>query len=770
MTEKNEKKKDSDKIKFGNFKDALDNLDEHSTQIEIEKIFKKVPVDDVVLEDKILKAVNEKTKLGKSNINRILKQVREDVDLTPLMVKLLNIQKRNPENEYVMHDVMVIEVSDEINIIELDKNNPGNVIRSKIAGFGIEFLWYTLDKQSNNVERYGVIAGKKVLNNCTVEEFIKIQEGLILRGNFGKDIIRVLFMKARRTIREKKPKYILGFKNGWYLPVDEDKENYMIIAYTDEQRNVLRRCKKMYKEYPVKEKNDIKKKMNEFVRITQIPKDFLHIILAYCIIAPFKLSFMEKFGLFPNLILEGTKHTGKTAIIDFFGNYFYKHYKEHMSGQTAKSMARFEDTISSSTFPRVIDEFNGVSVEVIDMLKEMATSVSDYRRKTSATTQFSRPKITPLIITSNDIGVHFNDSANSSRAITLNFKVTIQRDNQWVKLKNELRRKKLFSLVYDYTKDWKNKEVIDLVERAIEKIITRQEKKSWKMKKFTPSEIVLQRYQKVEKDYPRILEIFQIILAGAQLFEEVFGVKLDTNEFLSILVGSRRELLTDLIDKFFIFCDNAIMYDPTDPEARSHKYLNHRLEERNVRGKPAGEFVFTQDNLHDFNTYNQFLDQKKYRLRELGNLLEEALEVKDLVRYKNVRFKSVVRWAIVIKMDFIKGRYRRIVIPTDKKITKEELKELEKKREKEEADQTQKELERHRKWQIEMLMKGSKAEDVGLTKEEAKRALEMKKKEEEKKENERIDKLVEQEEEKVKKEQEDAEKEQLKPKGEKSKK
>ena len=43
-------------------------------------------------------------------------------------------------------------------------------------------------------------------------------------------------------------------------------EDYSIICYTDEQRQVYKRCQeKMYKKYNIEEKNEIKKIIKEFI-------------------------------------------------------------------------------------------------------------------------------------------------------------------------------------------------------------------------------------------------------------------------------------------------------------------------------------------------------------------------------------------------------------------------------------------------------------------------------------------------------------------------
>jgi len=657
-------KKQTEKIiTFPDIEKEIQKLDENSSKIDFEKIFEKIPPDDPIMEDKVIKAINVQTGIGIRKLDKLMGKIHGDKKLTPQMLKVLRLQNKYPNNGFFVFGFSIIELSDnEINLVEISESGRGVPQRIPIAKFDLKFMWVTKDRKMDNIERYVFESGGDIKYNFTIGEFLRKFDDKIFKGSFGRDVIKFLFLNAISMMEKRTPSYILGFDNGWYLPLDEANSKYSIIIYTDEQRNVLNNCRSMYKSYNQKEKDEIKEDMKKFIKITRVPSGHLAIIIAYSIIAPFKLFFMKKYNLFPSLIMEGAKHTGKTTLLDFYGNHFYGHYPEHMSGQTAKSIARLEDTISASTFPRVIDELNKVSFEIVDVIKEMATSVSDYKRKTSAVSQFSKPKITPLIITSNDIGSYFKDSANSSRAIIIDLDISISRDDRWIKLRDKLRNMKLFSLVYDYTKDWTDKDVANLATEAIGRDIKPDEKKkTWKTIGKTPEEIISSRNPKLEQDYPRIMEIFKIILAGVHLFEKVFSVKLDTSDILPLLVGSRRSILEDLVDKFYGFCDSAKDFDPLNPESRSHRYLTNLLETRMLgrEGEKEKTYIFTQDNLHDFNTYNQYLDGRKYSLRELGGLIQDAIEEKDLVKYTNIFYNGKNTKVIRIKMDFISGKFSR---------------------------------------------------------------------------------------------------------------
>ncbi len=402
------------------------------------------------------------------------------------------------------------------------------------------------------------------------------------------------------------------------------EKDYTIVAETDEQRQVLKRCMKMYKKYNQEEKIEIIEKLKRNIEITQMPQEHLTIIIAWSIISSFKLYFIEKIGLFPHLILSGEQYTAKTSVADLHTTYLYGHYKEHCGGQTCKSLARFEDIITASTFPRMIDEFEGFSKGIADVLRELATSTSDYKRKTSATTQISRPKVTPIITTSNSLAEFFSQPENSSRAIILEFEKIIKRDPEWIELRNELKKVKLFSLLYDYTKNWKDKELDELMIRAnetnnIDEEINRIEKAN--------NGII-----NVDVNYPRIREIYLIIITGVQLYREVFGIELPLKNVLRTLIKARRNVNRELLERFVEFCKQAKNYTYYDIyEIRKPVYLTVEL-----RWNQRDGYYFQQSHLGGFNSYIRMFGMKPYKkLATLSRELVEALRDKELIRYLN---------------------------------------------------------------------------------------------------------------------------------------
>lgn len=642
-TEKNEKT-DEFLNNFSEFEPLIKKIPDNFTDKDIEEILSKLPKNKISLKSRVVKSINEKTKLGIRNINKI---ANNSMKMVPVSYKLIQLRNNNPENEYFEYNNYIIENSDDGIFLIDEKQN--KVI---IASFRLNVIDCIIDNRDSGTKLYHVKTSDFFNGTCNVNYFLKKNDSKIFNAGLGRDIIKYIFSEKLKQIAVKDGVYVCGYDNGWYLPLDEDNSSYSIIWYTDEQRKVIDNCRIIYKSYNQKQKNKIIDRMKYFISATQISQGYLSIIIGWCMAAPFRLYFIKNFSLFPYLILEGTKHAGKTALLDFFGNYFYGHYDEHMSGTTASSLARLEDTMSACTFPRVIDEISNVKYNIIEMMKEAATSSSDYTRKVSPTEQISRPKIAPLAMTSNYLGSQFKDSANNSRAIVLNFDLTIVKDDTWKTLFKSLKNEKLFSFLYDFTDNWKDKNISKILKKVSLKYSNKDvDKTSWKNVKKIKSDSVGE--SKWEKDYPRLSETYRIILFGVYLFEEIFKIKLDVSNVLEILKKSRRTVSIDLLDRFLGFCILAIKYNPSDASSQSryYKYLNHKLILKEI--KRVKMYVFTQENLRDFNTYNRDIEEKKYSLTELYDLLKDSFIDKDAIEIKPVRLDDVIRRALVIKKDVL---------------------------------------------------------------------------------------------------------------------
>ncbi len=140
-----------------------------------------------------------------------------------------------------------------------------------------------------------------------------------------------------------------------------------------------------------------------------------------------------------------------------------------------------------------------------------------------------------------------------------------------------------------------------------------------------------------EKDYPRIKEIYQIILAGILLFKKVFRIELKTDNVLEILIKSRRIISNELVHKFLEFCHEAREFEQYYGENKSEfvkvqpKYLTCKLQQ-----DIHGNYWFTSKNLRDFNEFTR----QNYKLKQLGELLQEAIENKDYITVGTNTFNS----------------------------------------------------------------------------------------------------------------------------------
>lgn len=611
--------------KLEDFLQLIEELDENYYDKDIIDIIKLIPKENsVVLKKRIFEKIIEKTGLGLRELNNIEKSAENEITiahtvvLNSLMLKWREkLENDNSDNEYMIYDNQMIEIMEnEINLLS-DWNPETNFYIPKyIAGFGLRILYKIIDKRNHNIELYTFYSNNSLYDIYGIEDFLDIKKYKMAKGNFGRDIVRYIFKEKEKNIPTLKAKYILGWIRKWILPfIQEDGLNkYAILCDTDEQKDVLKRSRKMYNNYTDEEKEKIKKYLRVFIKRTQIDPTYIAIIIGWSMIAPFKLYCLDTHNIFPTLILAGIKGAGKTRFLDLFTTHFYGLTKTHESGATAKSIARFEDIISASTFPRMIDDFENIPRVIINVIKESATDSSPYKRKTSAKTQISRPKVSPLAITSNDLGDEYMEPANSSRAVVPNFKDSIVKDNLWVKLFIKLKKSKLFSLMYDYTKDWTDKDLDNLMEETEKKFKIRLQIEQ------------LINNKNFGKNYPRINETFHITLAGILLFEKIFDIKLKTDEVMKTLIKLRIQVSNNIVQQFISYVLEAdkfeAYYSKDDLVRRTAKYITCELIQNS-----DGERYIQNTNVRDFNEFNK----SKYKIKHLRELLQEGIKNKDMI-------------------------------------------------------------------------------------------------------------------------------------------
>ena len=126
-----------------------------------------------------------------------------------------------------------------------------------------------------------------------------------------------------------------------------------------------------------------------------------------------------------------------------------------------------------------------------------------------------------MMLDGNEAVQVFLDEAWNSKMLYLNFEKDerIIEDKKWMDLFHCLKNNRLFSLIYDYTKDWTNKD--------LEK-----------------------RIKRIDNEYPELLEdlshedqrlakTYRFLMFGIELFEEVFEVKLSKDYIYDLLFEGR---------------------------------------------------------------------------------------------------------------------------------------------------------------------------------------------------------------------------------------
>jgi len=538
-------------------------------------------------------------------------------------------------------DNYIIEIRENGIYRTIFKEKDGKVRRNRelIMYGNLNILYKTTDNKGRNLFSFNF--NNVQYNTYSSEDVIKRLTDKIYKGNIGRDIVKHTFNVIGDELKGRKAEYIIGFNNGWKLPQLEIEKKFLLVTYTDYQNKTYNRAKNIIKEYSIKEKEKIKQTLREFVDITQTNKTRLTIIIAWSISAPFRLTFLDYCDIFPHLYNYGERNTGKSSLEKFYIVHFYKIYENYLSSTVLESDSRLEDHASESTFPHNIQECHKVkNINAMPLLKDIATGISLFDRKKSAREiDVEKPKIAGFCLDSNNIVSAFKTPAFNTKSITNEFTKddVIKIDDKWRKLYRELKKEKLFSFVYEITKDWNNKIIFEKLDSLLNQI-----KEILKEKQID--------FEKIEKENPRIIYFYQIILFGIELFNEAFGIELEKEGVLEALIKGRSILPLELKDQFIHFCKLALKYDHgyDDNYGNWHKGDNPKFLTCPLEiDKNKEYYCFTQDNLRDFNEYAK----KNYNLKGLNNLLIDALENKDDMQYVNKRFQGIMTRYIQINKD-----------------------------------------------------------------------------------------------------------------------
>ena len=609
-------------------------INDKSNQDDVVGLLEILPETDIILQENIFKKLSKKTKINVGAIRRIYQQLPKEKKRGTSQDNKKNEKENNNENnndifERIESDLYDIEVRDNgIFKIIWRTDIEGNLHPTEIQILDgkLEMFFKVYDTRLD-VKRFTFKFDGVQHNTYTIMNIIHRFEEYIYEGTHGRDIIKKVFNYYSEKIEEKKPEYIAGFNNGWRLPQLEGDNGYTIIVYTDFERNVYENLKNIIKKYSEKEKEEVIKKFQQLVQITQ-NKDNLIILLAWSLAAPFRLAILEYCNIFPHLFNVGVRLSGKNALEETFITNFYKAYDTMLSPNTLESISRLEDHLSESTFPHVITEIHKVrNMNTTAILKDHATGISHFERKKSAfEIGIKKEKIAGLSIDSNNPIDIFKDPAMNTKIITNEFKRQVKTDPKWKKLNRELKKEKLFSFIYEYTKNWNNINVFQELEKQYNRI---------------QEELGLEGIQKLEKENPRLVSIYQILLFGLELLKNVFDIEIEEGieTILNPVRVGRQFISIELKDQFFAFCTTAINFDEgyQDENGNYRKGNNPKhLQYSLGLNKQDTHYCFTQNNLRDFNEFSK----KNYHLKELNNLMLDCLKNNGDMQYVNKRFNN----------------------------------------------------------------------------------------------------------------------------------
>jgi len=442
-------------------------------------------------------------------------------------------------------------------------------------------------------ERFSYEMNGKEYHTSSILEIIERADPYLRKGQKGKDCLKEVISHYSKQMELTKSREFLGFDNGWVLPQTEKEKKESIIVITDYQQEAYDRAKLMIKEYSSEEKKEIKKKLQKFIQCTQCESINKALLIGWSLASPFRIFFIEKYDLFPILYNYGPPNTGRSSLEDFWIIDFYHIYDSHLPPNT--SVARLEDHLSKSSFPHSLQDLKEENLfnnrELLGMLLDYSTSLGLFERKKGGKKiDFIKYKIAGLNLDSNDILSAFTSPNINERLIFAQYTKKTQLDLEWIKLREELKKYKLFSLVYEYTKDWTN----NTVKERYEKILSR----------FT---------SEFKTNSSRLLKSAAILRFGLDLFSDVFGIqsKFTDQMLIDEIIKGSSKMTEGIVDQFREFCSVALNYNETTQtiektsggflypqinKGENPRYLNHKLR----KDTEEKFYIYTTNNHEDY--------------------------------------------------------------------------------------------------------------------------------------------------------------------------
>jgi len=516
-------------------------------------------------------------------------------------------------------------------LLKYYKNNT-ETIRILEGKLTIEKACY--DFKSNNKLLVTGYHMNRELRTYSINDLMAYLKDYMYYGTKGADAVKYYV----HYMVDRVPKYelstVLGFNSHWNLPCLEEEQRIQILTSTDMQKDAYDRAAGIVESYTEEEKENIRKLMNELVEKTQMKELKKAIIIGWNMAAPFRSVFIEELELFPVFCAYGNRGTGKSSVIEFFSTMFYDIYPSYQSSSLLFSLSRFEDTLTTSSFPVFVQEVKTFPENIINIVKEHCTGTSPFQRKKNARElDFNAEKTAPLIFDCNYLPKQMQDPAMNSKLVTLEFtdEDVIEMDPAWLELRNKLKEYKLFSILYDKTKNWTKKDLAKYIGKFSEEIITQIHKKK----------------SDIERNNPRIIQQYAILAFGIELFNSLFGTKFNRKKILGLLLESRTIMSNSLLNDFYMFFKEALKFEPG---SRNPNYLNHGVEKYNSNKYGEGWF-FTSANKADFTRFTNYREDAS-SLDSLIQNLRDALPEKQ--KYLIQKHNSGRLRGLFVHEDFVK--------------------------------------------------------------------------------------------------------------------
>ena len=569
----------------------------------------------------IIEFFNSKFNFGKREAGKIIKQIH--ILEQKNKFDIIKNDQKNQEIDFKRYNIIEYDKND---IIDTDKgiilrstNRDGDPVDLEILNTNFEVLFKVKEPYGDNIYRYIIKIGKDVFFPKTIKEILIQLEPITQKGPIGRDILKKIINTRDKEIKQVNAEHIVGWSDGWKLPFTQEKLGMRLISYTTYQKKIQKRCENIIKIYTPEEKEKIIKKLKRFIEITDIDKDKLSIILSYNMIAPFRIDVLKFFRNFPLLILYGDPESGKSEILDFSIIDFFGVWDNHLSPNQIGNAAKLEDWLSTSSFPIFISEVEKIKdPEVLNIIKDHCTSTGLYTRKTGPLDAYERLRTAALVIDGNIFPKELKTEAIISRSIIIHINKHIKKNWEWIDLKRELKKIKFFSFFYEHTKDWDQKKLFEELTEIRKSYIT----EGW------------------EDQYRRLIPKYLILLYGKKLFKDIYGIDLPSDNYLKTLINGELQIQQNFIDVFKTFCDNAIKFNS---EEFGLKYLQVGLYE-----KKNGDFIFTNENLRDFNEFVEKILGEKYTLVDIEKKIKTGLKNKNLIEYKTNNVNGKTRRSILI--------------------------------------------------------------------------------------------------------------------------